>query len=120
MRPDVLSGWIAFSVVVLALFTVRKRRLRPNYGIWWALIGILLLLGGFLPTMVDMLGHSLGIAYPPILPIIIGLCLVFLKLLSNDLELSEQEVKVRVLAQKLALLEGEIERERAKNAQAGK
>ncbi|HSX60980.1 MAG TPA: DUF2304 family protein, partial [Tahibacter sp.] len=47
-------------------------------------------------------------AYPPVLPIIIGLSLILLRLLQLDIQRSRQERQVRRLNQKLAILEEEL------------
>jgi hypothetical protein len=53
----------------------------------------------------DLLGRLLGIHYPPILAVLLGLCAVLIKLLFMDIHRSRQERQIRILTQRLGLLE---------------
>jgi glycosyltransferase involved in cell wall biosynthesis len=89
-----LSHYKGFEVLIEALAGLPQARL---------------LLGAF-PVIVVWLGNFTGIAYAPVLPIIIGLSLVLIRLLKLDIDRSQQERRMRRLAQKLAILEEELGR----------
>jgi hypothetical protein len=54
-----------------------------------------------------MLGRLFGIHYPPILLLICAMCVVLIKLLFMDIDRSRQERQIRLLFQRLAILEHE-------------
>ena len=55
-----------------------------------------------------MIGLKLGIAYPPIIPLLIGFALVLIKLLIADIERAKMQVTLNRLVQRLAMLETDI------------
>ncbi|MBL8258468.1 MAG: DUF2304 domain-containing protein [Candidatus Competibacteraceae bacterium] len=96
---------IGISLALIILFLVRRDRLHGPYAIWWigaaATVGAL----GFYPELFDHLAVYLGVRYPPILAIILGLGMLLVKILTMDLERSRQERLIRRLTQRLAMLE---------------
>ena len=98
---------IGIAIAVVILFLVRRDHLHGPYAIWWigaaATVGVL----GFFPRFFDYLAVYLGVRYPPILAIVLGLGLLLVKILTMDLERSRQERLIRRLAQRLAMLEAQ-------------
>ena len=96
---------IGISLALIILFLVRRDRLHGPYAIWWigaaATVGIL----GYFPQLFDYLAVYLGISYPPVLAIILGLGMLLVKILTMDLERSRQERLIRRLTQRLAMFE---------------
>ncbi|MHB8446644.1 MAG: DUF2304 domain-containing protein [Rudaea sp.] len=90
------------------LLLVRRTHLHGSYALWWfAVAGAILILGVF-PPAIDWLGHVTGIHYPPVLPIVIGIGMILVRLLTMDIGRSRAERQVRRLTQKLAILEQEL------------
>ena len=102
---QITSMVIGISLAAVILFLVRRDHLHGPYAVWWigaaATVGAL----GFFPRLFDYLAGYLGVRYPPILAIVLGLGLLLLKILTMDLERSRQERLIRRLAQRLAMLE---------------
>jgi hypothetical protein len=71
---------------------------------------------GIVPPAVDWIGKKLGINYPPILLVITAICLIFLKLLFMDIHRSKHERQIKVLTQRLALYENEIDKKNKNNS----
>lgn len=90
------------------LFLVRRDYLHGPHAVWWFLVALAALLLGLFPALVPWLGRITGIAYAPVLPIIIGLSMMLVRLLKLDIDRSQQERKIRRLTQKLAILEHEM------------
>lgn len=112
-----VNGMIATTILgiaigVLILVLVRRDRIHGAYAVWWVLIAASILLLGLFPDWVDRFGRGLGIAYPPVLILVIAVCLLFLKALTMDIERSRQEMEIRRLAQRMAVLEQLIEESR--------
>jgi hypothetical protein len=103
-----LGVMIAGSIVYL----VRRDHLHGVYAVSWVLVAIATLLFGLFPSLVDAIGHWLGVAYPPALIGVLALAFVAIKLLINDIERSRLERQMRTLAQRLALYEGTQEHRR--------
>lgn len=102
---QITSMVIGAFIAAVILWLVRRDHLHGPYAIWWigaaATVGML----GFFPRLFDYLAVYLGVRYPPILAIVLGLGLLLLKILTMDLERSRQERLIRRLAQRVAMLE---------------
>lgn len=90
------------------LYLVRRDHLHGSHAVWWLLVAAVALLFGFFPRLVDVLGTALGVKYPPMLLVILGLIALLLKLVQMDIDLSRRERRLRRLTQKVALLEYEL------------
>ncbi len=90
---DLTSPAISFFSVIMILLLVRRQRLGMFHTVWWLFAVFCMLSLGFLPSLVDWIGQFLGIHYPPVLPIILALCFLFIKVLTMDIERTQQEVK---------------------------
>jgi hypothetical protein len=107
---------IGLAIAFTILWLVRRDLLHTRYSIWWLVVACAsALLGGF-PSVVDGVASRLGVAYPPILLVIVGMGLLLIKMLTMDVERSDQERRLRILTQRLAVLEGE---QRAGQERAG-
>lgn len=102
---QITSTAIGVTIALVILFLIRRDHLHGPYAIWW--IGIAVLVGvlGFFPRLFDYIAVKVGVSYPPILALVLGLGLLLLKILTMDVERSRQERLIRRLAQRLAMLE---------------
>lgn len=100
---------ISLLLAGLILFLVRRNHLHGLHAVWWltAALGVLVL--GLFPRLLDHIGVFLGVSYPPILFVVLGVGMLLVKVLTMDLERSRQERMLRRLAQRLALLEMELQ-----------
>lgn len=98
---------IGICVAVVIFWLVRRDHLHGAYAIWWIAAAITVGGLGLFPELFDHLAVYFGIRYPPILAIVLGLLLLLLKVLTMDLERSRQEVMIRRLAQRVAMLEAD-------------
>jgi len=98
---------IGLAIAFTILWLVRRDLIHTRYSIWWLVVaGASALFGGF-PALVDGVASKLGVTYPPILLVIVGMGLLLIKMLTMDVERSDQERRLRILTQRLAVLEGE-------------
>ena len=104
---NIITAFIGLATGALILFLVRKDRLSVNYTLWWGLVAAGLVIAGLIPQLSDYMGKLLGIHYPPILFVIIAICLLFVKLLFMDIHRSKHETQIKILAQRLALYEND-------------
>ncbi|XOV79161.1 MAG: DUF2304 domain-containing protein [Aestuariibacter sp.] len=107
--PQVISAILAFVIAGSIFWLIRKDYLIQRDGVKWLVIAIAVLLYGINPKLNDMIGFQLGIAYPPIIPLLIGIALALIKLLIADIERARLQMSVTRLLQKVAIMESEIE-----------
>jgi hypothetical protein len=102
------STLIGLWIASLILFLVRRDHLHGPYAIWWLTVAAIVVIVGVFPRLFDKIAPFFGIAYPPILAMVLGMGLILIKVLTMDLERSRQERKLRRLAQRLAMLEADL------------
>jgi hypothetical protein len=95
---------------------VRRDHLHGKYALWWIFIAVGFAILGFFPTVVDLIATFLGISYPPILIVVVGMGLIVIKMVTMDIERSREMVKLQRLAQRLAMLEGDLSDQRKTSA----
>ena len=102
------SAAIGITIAGIILFLVRRDLLHGRHALWWFFTALLICLLGLLPELTNAAGNLLGISYPPILPLILGTCLVIVKVLMMDIQNSKQEHKLQLLIQHIGILEAEL------------
>ncbi|HET9484316.1 MAG TPA: DUF2304 domain-containing protein [Xanthomonadales bacterium] len=112
-----MTGGFALRAVLAALgigiglgmlYLVRRDRLHGSYAIWWVVVSACVVAFGIFPGMIDWIGVRLGVAYPPILLVVVALLMLLVKMLTGDLDRTRQMRKLRYLAQRIAILEHEV------------
>jgi hypothetical protein len=102
------AALMGLTIGVVILWLVRRARLHGPYAIWWIVVAAGVVLGGIFPRVVDSVGGYLGVSYPPILALVGALGVLLVKVLTMDLERTRQEVALRRLTQRVAILEAEL------------
>lgn len=108
MSHQVTSAVIAMALAGAIIWLVRHNRLQARSAAWWILLAGIIAVTGTVPGLVDAVAARLGIGYSPILAVLIGMAIVLLKLLKTDIERSKEQQQIRILAQKVALLEAQL------------
>ena len=100
------SAAIGIIIACSIIYLVRHDYLRTDYAVWWVATALGVVVCSVRPQLIDAIGARLGISYPPVLLVIVGMGLLLIKVLTMDIERSKQERKIRRLVQKIALMEG--------------
>jgi hypothetical protein len=116
MSVIVISAAIGLVLAGAILYLVRRDHLHGSYAVWWFAVAAAILVAAAFPRAIDWLGESLGVAYPPILAIIVGMGLILIRMLLMDVDRSRQERMLRRLTQRLAILDQELTETRGKLA----
>lgn len=107
LSAHITSLGIGIAISFAIFFLVRKNHLMVSHAVWWLAVAAASMAFGACPWLIDRIGAALGIHYPPVLLIIIGVGLILIKMLTMDLQRSEHERNIRALTQRLAILESE-------------
>lgn len=110
MKPLFPYQWttaiIGIVIAFIILLLIRRDILHVKRSLWWIGIAALIVVMGFFPITIDKFGILLGVNYPPVLILTLGIGFILIKILSMDLERSRQERMLRRLTQRIAILEG--------------
>jgi hypothetical protein len=89
------------------LYLVRRDHIYIRQGMFWITVAVVTLAFAFWPTLIDVVGGALGIAYPPTLLLLAAIIVLVLKALYADIALTKVHRDLRRLNQRMALLEAE-------------
>jgi hypothetical protein len=107
----ILSAVLILAVVIEML---RRRRLRERHAAWWLLAGLLALVAGVFPATLTWAAGLLGIEVPINLVFFVSIAILFLVSLQHSSEVTQLESKTRTLAERLAIVELELDRLRSR------
>lgn len=93
------------AIVVL----IRRDHMHVRYSLWWLVVAVAVALFGVFPSINDKLATLLGIAYPPILPVIVAVLLLLSRLFLADIESSRRAIQLARLVQRLGILEQRLD-----------
>ena len=102
------SSMIGVAVAATIIYLVRRGHMHGPYAVWWLSAACVFFLLGLFPRVVDQVGVLLGVSYPPMLAVLLGFVMIVVKVLLLDLERSRQEVAIRRLVQRVALLQDKL------------
>ena len=103
-------------IVALVIFRlVRRDQLEALSGIAWISVAAGFCFLGFAPTAFDTLAGRLGVAHPPSLAFSIALGLITLKLVYDDVQRSQTNLRLKRTVQRLAMLEADAEQLRSRH-----
>jgi hypothetical protein len=103
-----ITGVIGIATAIAIVILIRKDHLHVRYGLWWMIAALMFTLLGFFPAFFDNIAQYIGIAYPPMLALTIGVVVLVIKILVMDIERSRNAVKLQRLTQRIALLESDL------------
>ena len=109
---EIYQYFTAFLAVFFFLFVIvliRRDSILMGAAFRWLILAISILALGIFPQLADLAAGMVGIAYSPILPVILACLLLMLKALIADIERARTQVKMDRIAQKLAMVEMELE-----------
>lgn len=117
VRISVAASIASLLLLLVVLELIRGRRLKERYALLWLVTGVVLLVlsawRGGLNTIADWLGVS---TYPPAILFAVATLFVIIVLLHYSTVLSKLADENTLLAQRLALLEADVEQMRAEQA----
>ncbi len=104
-RIQLVAIVASVGLLVLVLELVRRRRFLERYAILWLLSALVLLALGIWTGLLETVARTVGIVYPPNALFLVAFGFVLVLLLHFSLAVSQMSDQIRVLAQRLALLE---------------
>lgn len=113
LTMNILTGTAGFVGAVLILYLVRKNILYSRYTPWWIFISVAFLLFGFFPRLSDYFASMVGVSYGPTLVLLGSVLMLFIKTLLMDIDRSRQEVKLRRLVQRVAMLQADLDQKKS-------
>ncbi|WP_114422812.1 DUF2304 domain-containing protein [Nocardioides houyundeii] len=118
MSGVAILGVVGSGVILLSLFEMlRRHRLREKYALIWAVIAVGMLAVATFPQALTWMTGALGLQLPVNLLFFAASLLIMVLTLQHSSELGRLEERTRTLAEELAILRLEAERDRARDLQ---
>ena len=105
---SILTGIIGLLAAGLIVLLMRRDRLHVNHGLSWIIVATGFALLGFAPGIIDQVAMHLGVDYPPVFALTLGIVLLVIKILLMDMEHSRTEMRNQRLIQRVAMLEADL------------
>lgn len=100
---------IGVALFVAIIIFVRRGRLQEKYSLVWFGTGILIVILGAFPTIVDRIAWVFGIHYPPALLLIAAVGILLIHVLYLSTLVSRDEVRIRELIRQVVVLNKLVE-----------
>lgn len=114
---SILGALASFALVLVVLELIRSRRLRERYALLWLATGVVLTALSAWRSGLNTIAGWLGVrGYPPAVLFAVGILFILAVLLHYSTVLSRLTDQNTILAQRLALLENELDELRAPTA----
>jgi hypothetical protein len=112
VRVSIVAAVAALVLLFVIFELIRSRRLQERYAMLWLLTGVVILVLGVWRGLLSTIADLVGIAYPPSALFVLAAFFILILLLHYSTVISKLSDQNRILAQRLALLENELERAR--------
>ena len=112
MAPNILAAMAALITFIFVIDLLRRGVLREKYAVLWLFFSGAALLLAIFPAILVWLTGVLGVAEPVNLLFFVTIVLLVLVSIQLSYELSRHEARIRRLAEEVALLQEEINRQR--------
>lgn len=113
MTPDILAGLTAAVTFVFVFYLLRRGVLREKYAVLWLFFSGTALFFAIFPGALSWITRTLGVATPANLLFFSTVVLLVLVSIQLSFELSRHEMRIRRLAEEVALLQRQIDELRA-------
>jgi len=107
-RIQVVAIVAAAALILVLLDLVRRRRLLERYALLWLFSAAILLALAIWRDLLADVADLIGVAYPPNALFLIAFGFVLVLLLHFSLAVSRMSDQIKVLAQRLALLDEHV------------
>ncbi len=103
-----LMGALGVGLGVAILLLVRRDHLYIRHGLFWMAVALGSVVLGVWPNLVDRIGQVTGVAYPPALLLLLAIMMLIIRAVIVDIAFTRLRREVRLLNQKIALMESEV------------
>lgn len=113
MTADILAGFTAAITFIFVFYLLRRGVLREKYAVLWLFFSGAALFFAIFPGALSWITRTLGVATPANLLFFSTVVLLVLVSIQLSYELSRHEMRIRRLAEEVALLQRQIDELRA-------
>ena len=105
----ITTAVIGAIIFLIILLLVRRGKLQEKYSLTWFAIGIVVVVLGAFPIILDKIAKFTGISYAPALLFMIAVGVLLIQNLYLFIFASQNEVRIKELLQDVAVLNKRVE-----------
>jgi len=100
----ITTGILGAVIFLIILLLVRRGKLQEKYALTWFAIGIVVVVLGVFPVILDKIAEFTGVSYAPALLFVIAVGVLLIQNLYLFIFASQNEVRIKELLQEVAVL----------------
>jgi hypothetical protein len=100
----ITTGILGAVIFFIILLLVRRGKLQEKYALTWFAIGIVVVVLGAFPVILDKIAKFTGVSYAPALLFVIAVGVLLIQNLYLFIFASQNEVRIKELLQEVAVL----------------
>ena len=105
----ITTTFIGAIIFLIIFILVRRGKLQEKYALTWFAIGIIVVVLGFFPIIINKIAWFTGVNYPPALLFAIAVGVLLIQNLYLFIFASQNEVRIKELLQQIAVLNKLVE-----------
>lgn len=109
--PQLVSLVSALAIMAMLFELLRRHRLREKYAVIWGVLSLAAIVGAVFPGLLAGAADLVGLQVPANLLFFISIVVLLGLTLQLSYELGRTEDRIRTLAEEVALLRMEVERQ---------
>lgn len=107
IRIQIIIAILVICLLLVIVSMIRNKALELRYSLAWILVGCGILILDLFPGLMEVLAKLMGIASPVNMLFFLGFCFSLVIILVLTIAMSRMSVRIKNLAQEIALYESE-------------
>ena len=120
VKIQIIIAVLIICALIVIIDMIRKKRLELSYALSWLLVGIGELILDVFPQLIKTISEKIGIVSPVNMLFFFGFCFSLVIIFVLTIAVSKLSIKIKQLAQQIAIYEKKETERRQQNEVEGK
>ena len=120
VKIQIIIAVLIICELIVIIDMIRKKRLELSYALSWLLVGIGVLILDIFPQLIKTISEKIGIVSPVNMLFFFGFCFSLIIIFVLTIAVSKLSIKIKQLAQQIAIYEKKEKERRQQNEVEGK
>lgn len=119
VKIQIIIAVLIICALIVIIDMIRKKRLELSYALSWLLVGIGVLILDIFPQLIKTISEKIGIVSPVNMLFFFGFCFSLIIIFVLTIAVSKLSIKIKQLAQQIAIYEKKEKERRQQNEVEG-
>lgn len=115
VKIQIIIAVLIICALIVIIDMIRKKRLELSYALSWLLVGIGVLILDIFPQLIKTISEKIGIVSPVNMLFFFGFCFSLIIIFVLTIAVSKLSIKIKQLAQQIAIYEKKEKERRQQN-----